>query len=125
MSGVVLVLAPPVYRMSTDSEPARLADLVTDIKTRLDDLEDQLEVELDSGRDRIDRLTADLRERVDALRGQEPEPEPTRAEQLRSNLDELRNAIEAEIDEGTEKLSVILADVDRQVRKLEQRIRER
>lgn len=113
--------------MSTDSEPARLADLVTDIKTRLDDLEDQLEVELESGRDRIDGLTADLRERIDALRGEEPEPEPepTRAEQLRSNLDELRGAIEAEIDEGTEKLSVILADVDRQVRKLEQRIRER
>lgn len=111
--------------MSPESGQPRLGDLVTDLKTRLDDLEAQLDAELEGGRERIDALTADLRERVDELLGEEPEPEPTRAEQLRTDVEALRDAVEAEVEETTERLSVILADVERQVRKLEQRVRER
>lgn len=111
--------------MDTEGEAARLRDLMDDVIARLDDLEAELDEEVAAGQDRLTELTVDLRGRVDALRGTEPEPEPTRVEQLREDYEELRMAVEAEVESGSEALATILGDVNRRLRRLERAIRER
>lgn len=111
--------------MSGDRESVRLADLVDDLEARLDDLEAELDDALAEGQTRLTETTRDLRRRVVAMRGMEPEPEPTRVQRLRQDLDELTAAIEAEVEAMTETLSSVLADVNRQVRELKSRLRGR
>lgn len=111
--------------MSSKGETARLSERIDDIISRFDEFEAELDEAVDSGRARIGELMADLRTRLEALRGDEPEPEPepTRLEAIRADLEELSTVLESEFDETRHRLAAILEDLREQVRELERTIR--
>lgn len=109
--------------MSPEAEASQLSARIDDVTGRFDEFEAELDDAIGSGRDRIRELTAALRTRIDALRGEVPEPEPTRVEALREDLEELSDAVESEFDEGRHRLAELLADLREDVRELERTVR--
>jgi chromosome segregation ATPase len=107
--------------MGAEPDLPRLDRLIDDAKARLDDLE----AELETGRTRVPETIETLRSRVEALRGAEPDAEPTRAERLRDAMDALRAAVESELEAGSDRLADVLADLDGQIDRLEERFRTR
>ena len=111
--------------MSSEGEAARLSERIDEISDRFEEFEAELDDAVESGRTRLRELTADLRTRFEALRGEapEPEPEPSRLESLREDLEELSTKVEAELDDGRHRLVSLLDDLREDVRDLEQAVR--